>query len=345
MRAGLSRAGVRLAALAIVLAAAGAAPAAAQSDFPNIPVWSYPGAWRPGAGADTVVLKPRTITVRFLRDPVAEARPDFAGYRIYRATSVGDTTGMMLMRRYSKQFGDSLFMWHLPPINASTPESQRIATFIDPDSAGRFERQLRPRTEPCIPQCYDSIMVLLSPPGPHDGFRSWYSITYEARNTTDNDYLDLFLPDPGDCVNPLDPATCRNRNHKAANIANDVWEPRTASAWPDSQFFARGVEATSGPRANLSRVGVVPNPYRAVEAWNQAGENEIHFINLPPRARIRIYTVSGDLVREIEHDESVRDFARWDVRNAAGRDVGSGIYLYRVEADAFFHQSRFIVIR
>lgn len=338
-------AGVRIAALAMVLAAAGTAPAAAQSDFPNIPVWSYPGAWRPGAGADTVVLRPRTITVRFLRDPVAEARPDFAGYRIYRATSVGDTTGMMLMRRFSKQFGDSLFMWHLPPIDGSTPESQRIATFIDPDSAGRFERQLRPRTEPCIPQCYDSVMVLLSPPGPHDGFRSWYSITYEARNTTDNDYLDLFLPDLSDCVNPLDPNTCRNLNHKATNISNDVWEPREASAFPDSQFFARAVEATSGPTANLARVGVVPNPYRAVEAWNQPGENEIHFVNLPANARIQIYTVSGDLVREIQHDDTVRDFARWDLRNAAGRDVGSGIYMYRIEADSFFHQSRFIVIR
>jgi len=41
----------------------------------------------------------------------------------------------------------------------------------------------------------------------------------------------------------------------------------------------------------------------------------------------------------------VRDFERWDLKNQRGRNVASGIYMYRVESDAFEFQDRFIVIR
>ena len=669
--------------LAILALAWGAGTAAAQSDYPNIPVWSFTGAWHPGAGADTIENRARTLTVRWMRDPIAEARPGFAGYRIYRATSYGDTSNMLLMRRFSKQYnpppfvGDSTFLWHFPPITTSTPESQRIATFIDPDSAGRFEKVCRLRNPPNDPNgaCLsprDSIILLVPPPGPHDGFRTWYSITYEARNTSAQDFEDQFIPGPfgaradlpsgsgahdllmvdanqdgvadlvvsnggantvsvflgtgdgsfqapkiftvgtnpggltvsdfngdghidfavanrgsndvsvllgngdgsfgrradfavgagpvavgavnanedsyddlivattgeascslllgrgdgtfsrgldlagataspsdvvvsdlngdgrgdlvvgtfqgaeywrgrgdgtfnlfttigfgpgahtvavtelnnGDirpeilCANastgelqvgvdtsgtyqtftvghfgagiagittadldadgtpdvvmtnpaesrlavvsidtrtftpraeqdlalagtPLGVATARlnqtglfdiaiadsslgtvsvilgpeNLNTKSANVTNDVPHPRQESAYPDSHFFARAVEPTGGPTANLNTVGVVPNPYRASEAWNQAGQNEMHFINLPATARIRIFTLAGDLVRDLQHQDPIRDFERWDLKNGVGRDVASGIYMYRVEAENFTFQSRFIVIR
>ena len=344
-----------------LLASTGVRPCAAQSDYPNIPVWSFSGAWHPGADGDTITEKPRTVTVRWLRDPYAEARPEFGGYRIYRATTFGDTTRMVLLRRFSKQFlpwpniGDSLFMWHFPPISPATPEAQRVATFLDPDSSGRFVkvcRLRRPQEDPngaCL-SLRDSVLILIPPPGPHDGFRTWYSITYEARNTSSYDYHDLSIPDTLDgfarCgTTHTNRDSCPNLNHKAANVSNDVWRPRNASADPDSHFFARAVEPTPGPKENLGQVGVVPNPYRATEAWNPGGGHEVHFVNLPPRAKISIYTLSGDLVRELEHADQVRDFERWDLRNGAGRDVTSGVYMYRVEAESFTHQSRFIVIR
>ena len=346
------RSGLRcLLCLAVLCVAAGVRSAAAQASFPNVPIWSYPGAWHPGVGGDTISIRPRTITVRFLRDPLAEARADFAGYRIYRSTNVADTTSMMLVRRFTKQADDSLFAWHFPPINVNTPESARIATFIDPDSSGRFIKVKRPPNDPCRPFCYDSVMVLVPPPGPHNGFRTWYSITYEARNTTDNDYLDLSIPDTLDgfarCgVTHSNRDSCPNLNNKRANVANDAWQATDDPSAPASQrFFSSPVEATIGPTANLSRVAVIPNPYRGVEAWNAPGGEEVHFINLPADANIRIYTLAGDLVRQLRHADSIRDFERWDLKNAAGRAVSSGIYVYRVEAGTFSFQSRFVVIR
>jgi hypothetical protein len=303
------------------------AAALAQAGFPSIPLWAYPGAYQGGPG-DTIVARPRTTTLRWMRDPAAEARPDFGGYRIYRVVGRRDTSNMVLIRRFSLQRGDSTLLWHLSQINAGTPLPDRIATFIDPDSSGAFVKQCRLLNEQGL--CAspgDSVFRLIAPPGPHDGFRTWYTITYEARNITDNDYLDLFIPDLANCVNPSIPSQCPNLNRKETNLTVDPIEP------------------TPGPTADLERVAVVPNPFRANEAWDAPGGNEVHFINLPSSARIRIYTLAGDLVRELSHNDPVRDFERWDLKNESGRNVSSGVYVYRVESQAFSFQDRFVVIR
>jgi hypothetical protein len=326
MRSAIGRTGKTVIALALVIVtgASAARTAGAQGGgFPSIPVWSYPGAYR--AGTDSIDEKPRTITVRWMRDPAAEARPDFGGYRIYRVFNSPDTSRLELIRRFSVNQGDSVFMWHFRNITASTPDSLRIATFVDPDSSGAFFKRCR---RDSLGKCYsrgDSIIVLIPPPGPHDGFRTWYTITYEGRNITSQDYLDLFLPDTITCSNP-DHATCPNLNDKARNLVGPV-------------------EPTGGPTPNLRRVAVVPNPFRAAEAWDLSGSNEVHFINLPAQAKIKIYTVSGDKVVELEHNDPVRDFEIWNLKNGRGQDVSSGIYMYRVESSAFFFQDRFVLIR
>jgi hypothetical protein len=79
--------------------------------------------------------------------------------------------------------------------------------------------------------------------------------------------------------------------------------------------------------------------------WDQPGQNEVHFIHLPTQAKIRIYTAAGDLVRELLHNDKVRDFERWDLKNDSGHAVASGIYMYRIESGLFHFQSRLVVIR
>jgi hypothetical protein len=293
--------------------------------YPDLYLWAYPGAYRANAGADSILNRARTLTLRWVRDPVLEGRPDFGGYRIYRVFNDPDTTRMQLIRRFSLNSTDSLFMWHFPPINEGTPVSQRIATYIDPDSSGTFFKQCRRDTSG---KCYspgDSVIVLLAPPGPHDGFRTWFAITIEQRNQASSDYGDLMLNDAITCRN-VDRATCPNLNSKNRNMAGPVL-------------------GTSGPRADLLHVAVVPNPFRGSEAWDQTGANEVHFINLPAQAKISIYTVAGDLVVVLNHSDPVHDFERWDLKNGRGKDVASGIYMYRVTSTNFAAQDRFVVIR
>ena len=330
---------------------------------------------------DSISKRPRTITLRFRRDRRAEARDDFGGYRIYRVVNLPDTTMMMLIRRFSRQSGDDrtwnfsfldavpcvpdtgstdrAYCWHDPIKSGqrnptymqylctgrgqTVPQvvNDSIVTFVDPDSSGNFVKVCRVRSpqEGVDGACKskgDSVFVLRAPPGPHDGFPTWYAVTYEGRNVgADANFADLFVPDVtgriGPCADPFDTSTCINLNNKAFNMTVEPVEP------------------TAGPTPNLLRVVAVPNPFRANEAWDQPGAHELHFINLPAVAQIRIYTVAGDLVKELSHSDRIRDFERWDLKNQRGQDVSSGIYLYRVEANvagrAFSFEDRFVVIR
>jgi hypothetical protein len=170
-------------------------------------------------------------------------------------------------------------------------------------------------------------MDVVIPPGPHDGFRTWYAVTYESFNAVENNYEDMFVPDLAHCADPSNPASCPNLNNKLANIT------------------ATYVEPTTGPAANLERVGVVPNPFRANAPWDPETGNELHFINLPVRSTITIYTLAGDRVATLQHNDAVRDFERWNLLNDRGHPVASGIYMYRVESGTFAFQNRFVIIR
>jgi hypothetical protein len=342
-----------LLALALVAGAGSVSPAQAQptetpQQFWHIPVWAQPGAWQDsttlfplrcggvfhGPRPDSLREQARTVTVRFLRSRRVEARPDFGGYRIYRVTNTPDTTNLMLIRRYSVNFGDNP-LWHFSRVDPLTlefecnqaPAFDSVLTFVDPDSNGALAKVCRKVDH--LGRCLskgDSVWALVAPPGPHDGFRTWYAVTYEARNSVDNNYEDLFVPDVSAACSDH-PETCPNLNNKTANM------------------MAEPVEPTAGPTPNLQTVSVVPNPFRARESWDRVNGNEVHFINLPVHARIRVFTIGGDLVREIIHDDLIRDFERWDLKNGDGRDVASGIYMYRIESGSFSAQNRFVVIR
>jgi len=343
---------VMLAALALPILG-GAARAQQASAFPSIKAWIHQGAWDDstdiysfapvgffqGPMEDSVVPRPRTLTLRWLRDRVAEKRPDFGGYRIYRMVNAPDSSRAVLLRRFS--LNDTLLTWKFSRVDSATVRfncvgcpneaSDSLATFVDPDSTGRFEKVCRRLDQygRCI-SVGDSVLKLVAPPGPHDGFLTWYSITYEKKNTTDADNEDLFVPDTLDnwarCGVYGERGSCPNLNHKLRNLVGPY-------------------EPTGGPAADLERVRVVPNPYRAHEAWDQPGQSELHFINLPAQATIKIYTVAGDLVRTLKHSDPVRDFEKWDLKSDHRKDVASGIYIYRIEAASFEFQSKLVVIR
>jgi len=82
--------------------------------------------------------------------------------------------------------------------------------------------------------------------------------------------------------------------------------------------------------ADLARITVVPNPYIAAsEVLRDRGLRRILFTNMPPRATLRIYTVSGNLVRIIEHTDG-SGTVEWDVRTRFDLLAASGIYYWHV---------------
>jgi hypothetical protein len=83
-------------------------------------------------------------------------------------------------------------------------------------------------------------------------------------------------------------------------------------------------------QASMDAVNVVPNPYRGRSVYERGGESRVaRFFNLPDRATIRIFTLSGNLIRTLESNGD-RELD-WDLNTTTGLPVASGMYLIHVE--------------
>ena len=138
-----------------------------------------------------------------------------------------------------------------------------------------------------------------------------------------------------------------------------------------AKVLARVIPGTLATSASNAEVGVYPNPYYANAAWDQAGERsrKIYFTNLPARATIKIFTMTGDLVAEIAHDAATYDgsgikwfddfsalgvraqFAggehAWDLITKYDQAIATGLYLFIVkdEATGNIKRGKFVIIK
>ncbi|MGQ9852198.1 MAG: hypothetical protein ACUVTG_02230, partial [Candidatus Oleimicrobiaceae bacterium] len=88
------------------------------------------------------------------------------------------------------------------------------------------------------------------------------------------------------------------------------------------------------PAETALKVSVFPNPFRLVSGLPTSGEeSSIVFSNLPAKCTIRIYTVSGELVRTLEHDNPNSGEHVWDQLTDSRQKTAAGIYLYTVESE------------
>jgi hypothetical protein len=58
----------------------------------------------------------------------------------------------------------------------------------------------------------------------------------------------------------------------------------------------------------------------------------LRFTNLPQECRISIFTVSGELIRTIDHNNQFDGNAWWDLRTENNQEVAPGLYIYHVES-------------
>jgi len=107
------------------------------------------------------------------------------------------------------------------------------------------------------------------------------------------------------------------------------------------------------------QVTVYPNPYYGEDRYARSGhedpnhtgifdeERRIHFIDLPPYCTVKIYTISGELVRELAHpggDSKSDTELLWNLKSKDDMLVTSGIYLFVVESYWGNQIGKFLII-
>ena len=138
-------------------------------------------------------------------------------------------------------------------------------------------------------------------------------------------------------------------------------EPLESSPLANSQVAFPFYSAAVVEDSNL-HVSAYPNPYKISDdyrghryedpfrrGWSER-DRRIHFVNLPTRATIKIYTLDGDLVREIVHEPGglfteASSAAWWDMISKNTQAIVSGIYFYAVESDLGTQVGKLVVIK
>lgn len=105
-----------------------------------------------------------------------------------------------------------------------------------------------------------------------------------------------------------------------------------------------------GPNLDPGAVFAFPVPWRpngpnAGSGANQTGTlaEGIKFVNMPDMATLRIYTVSGTLVREISHTSGAEYV--FDVKSDAGEILATGTYIYIIDSNGTKKTGKIAVIR
>jgi hypothetical protein len=96
---------------------------------------------------------------------------------------------------------------------------------------------------------------------------------------------------------------------------------------------------------DLSKIAVVPNPFYVSSGLDNVGDRKmIQFVNLPAECTIRIFTLRGDLVKTIHHNNPSSGVAKWNQISEYGQYVKSGMYFYKVESNKYEHTGKFAII-
>lgn len=138
--------------------------------------------------------------------------------------------------------------------------------------------------------------------------------------------------------------TAYDRGDPATNLAS-----LESSRHANRMFVYPGVKPAIDEWA--AEPGVYPNPYRGQATWEGYGSRErmIWFTNLPRKAEIRIFTLSGDLVDILDHDDGIYAGSdvqniderksphfsggehAWDLITTYDQALASGLYLFTVK--------------
>ncbi|NNE71060.1 MAG: hypothetical protein HKN29_11955 [Rhodothermales bacterium] len=116
------------------------------------------------------------------------------------------------------------------------------------------------------------------------------------------------------------------------------------------------------------KVGVYPNPYRVNAAWDGDSNRtrRLNFYNLPSRAEIRVYTLAGEIVKELVHESDsytgdIRWYDQfsaenrrlpggehsWDILSENSLNIAGGLYLYTVKDldSGDIQRGKFVIIK
>ncbi len=101
-------------------------------------------------------------------------------------------------------------------------------------------------------------------------------------------------------------------------------------SWNTSDIATKK-DQSSDLASALDMINVVPNPYYAYSQYERSRlDTRVKITNLPETCTIRIFNVSGKLIRTFKKDSEITS-QDWDLNNEQGIPVSGGVYMIHVD--------------
>ncbi len=185
-------------------------------------------------------------------------------------------------------------------------------------------------------------------------------VTFKIKNLTQNKYIDFFYGKTGvlttvhsiffkETVGQKYVRTWKvdvtytepNKAIETQGVLN-LYSLKPFNSNDKIRFNVNGgaIDAASA-KDEMNNIKVVPNPYvvtHEAEArllstqTSGRGEREIRFTHIPPGSKISIFTVRGELIKTLTHDNLFVGDVYWNLRTEENIDVAYGVYVFVVEA-------------
>jgi hypothetical protein len=294
-------------------------------------------------------------TVKISWDNASTNHANFGGYKIYRADLARRIDyldeGIRVVDDYWMQMTpsptvDDQFKQEVNPLYNPANATGRGA----PDAWGPYHLvKVIPSTD--LAQYADAadpnFQYAWEDPSIELGFKYWYYVA--AYTSTSYDLGPTWVSYPG--TNPATSTFIETSNINR-NGATGTWQNTYPFAFRNP-FYPTGdgaglaamgagftvQSALADPNVLASggaSIGVKPNPYKKKALFDSASDPADHkvvFYNLPPRAKITILDVSGQIIEEIrfESNDPNNGSVFWDLFSMNGAEVASGLYIYVVD--------------
>ena len=340
-------------------------------------VWAYPETGR-------IRVRWNGLRSETTRD-VFSRQLDFEGYRVYLARDDRNESYSILASYDREDYNKYVYnraknAWELFDV-PYTLENLRCIYGASCDDMGfdpeRYSRPSSPYIHPSYP---DSIFYFK----PQDFNRSELGITTPIRKIyPDQQYPSSLNPDSAATAELTEDGFLKYFEYEFVienllptipyyiNVtAMDYGSPQSGLASLETSKtinakYAYPLPTVQDVEEQGLEVYVYPNPYvgdgayaaRGYEGYDNpnftARDTEhirrLHFANLPAKCTIRIFSIDGDLIRELEHDMSPSDPAanhdKWDMITRNTQAIVSGIYYWTVEdTDGNIQIGKFVVI-
>lgn len=297
-------------------------------DSARVSAWFFPG--------DRKVTLKWNNFAELVRDAQRGNLKEFVGYRLYKAAGWERPLGT---NGPSRDLWSLLGEWRVDP--KGTP-ARSLSELIDPSAPIVFKQDVEVRWNPVGRNVFADSSYTES-----DTLFAVGRYSYVDENVL-NGFPYFYSIVPVSIVPGL-------------TAEQDVVLTSNPSAQNSQAVYPRG-----DAQDDQKHVFVVPNPFKNRAEWDLVPREEdpsgtkVSFMNLPrTKGTIRIYSLSGDLVRDLPFDgrppadlaygkdpvSAATGSVSWNLISRNGQRIVSGVYLFSVDTELGRDIGKFVVIR